>query len=105
MNNEQTTRVPPKVEAMSIEAMQARAAIERDRHDRKVRAIFAFVQMIGFFALLGALLYLVVTDIPGAVDDWLKGVLGPLIGLQARATYEAVSFYYQSSAGSKAKDK
>ena len=67
--------------------------------------MLAVVQLAGFFAMLGALVFLTWFAPAGEVDSWMQGVLGPLIGLQARGAYEATSFYYQSSAGSKAKDK
>lgn len=86
--------------------IQMRAAVARDAHDRTMRARLCFWMLailVGMVTGLGFLLYF---GIPGTeADEWLKGMLGVLIGGHGKSTYQCVDFYNQSSAGSKAKDK
>ena len=69
---------------------------------RPVMATIAILLMIGFFAVLGTLLYGAFLKV--ALDGTLKDVLLVMLGTLGTMVATVVNFYFGSSQGSMAKD-
>ena len=77
---------------------------ERRRHParRPIMATIAVIIVLGFFAVLGVLLYAAFVKV--TLDGTLKDVLLVMLGTLGTMTTMIVSFYFGSSQGSMAKD-
>lgn len=71
-----------------------------DRFARSVQGFLAVTITIGFFAVIGALMYS-----PAAVNPAVKDILLVMLGALLAAFKEITSYYLGSSSGSASKDR
>ncbi len=70
---------------------------------RPIMATIAVIIVVGFFAILGTLIYAAFVKV--ALDGTLKDVLLVMLGSLGTMTTGVVNFYFGSSQGSQAKDQ
>lgn len=78
--------------------------IERRKHNtrRPVMATIAVLMVVGFFTILGALIYAAFVKI--SLDGTLKDVLLVMLGTLGTLTTMVMNFYFGSTASSQNKD-
>lgn len=78
--------------------------IERRKHSTKrpVMATIAVLMVVGFFTILGALIYAAFVKI--SLDGTLKDVLLVMLGTLGTLTTMVMNFYFGSTASSQNKD-